>query len=127
MLCSTRSRRHFATSNGARSARWLSSRGCTIARNRCLSTLRSRGEQSALDFDLPTEGLTEQLERRAELRDLLRDLRELPEAQRAALLLTEAGDLSHAEVAHGLGWDVANVKALVFRARSGLIEPSGCA
>jgi RNA polymerase sigma factor (sigma-70 family) len=64
-----------------------------IARNRCLSTLRSRRERTALDLDLRTEGLTEQVERRAELRELLRDLLDLPEDQRAALLLTQAGDL----------------------------------
>jgi RNA polymerase sigma factor (sigma-70 family) len=93
-----------------------------IARNRCLSTLRSRRERTALDLDLRTEGLTEQVERRAELRELLRDLLDLPEDQRAALLLTQAGDLSHAEVADVLGCEVANVKALVFRARSGLIQ-----
>jgi RNA polymerase sigma factor (sigma-70 family) len=93
-----------------------------IARNRCLSVLRSRSEQTALDVDIPTEGLAEQVERRAELLDLLRDLRELPHDQRAALLLSEAGDLTHAEVAGVLGCDVANVKALVFRARDGLIQ-----
>jgi RNA polymerase sigma factor (sigma-70 family) len=93
-----------------------------IARNRCLSMLRTRREQTALDFDFPTEGLTAQVERRAELRDVLRDLLELPEDQRAALLLSEAGDLSHADVAGVLGCEVANVKALVFRARNGLIQ-----
>jgi RNA polymerase sigma factor (sigma-70 family) len=93
-----------------------------IARNRCLSLLRARREQTALDFDLPTEGLTAQVERRAELRDVLRDLRELPDDQRAALLLAEAGGLTHTEVAGVLGCEVANVKALVFRARSGLIK-----
>ena len=94
----------------------------TIARNRCLSVLRARREQTAELEELPTEGLHEQVARRAELRDLLVDLRELPEEQRAALLLAEAGDLSHAEVAGVLGCEVARVKALVFRARSGLIE-----
>jgi RNA polymerase sigma factor (sigma-70 family) len=94
----------------------------TIARNRCVSLLRARREQSAELEELPTEGLAEQVERRAELRELLGDLRELPEEQRAALLLAEAADLSHAEVAGVLGCEVARVKALVFRARSGLIE-----
>jgi RNA polymerase sigma factor (sigma-70 family) len=93
-----------------------------IARNRCLSALRSRREQIAFDFDIPTEGLTEEVERRAELRDLLRDLRELPDDQRAALLLSQAGNLSHAEVADVLGCETSHVKALVFRARSGLIQ-----
>lgn len=94
----------------------------TIARNRCVSLLRSRREQSAELRELPTDGLEEQVERRAELRELLADLRELPAEQRAALLLAEAADLSHAEVAGVLGCEVARVKALVFRARSGLIE-----
>jgi RNA polymerase sigma factor (sigma-70 family) len=94
----------------------------TIARNRCLSLLRARREQPAELEELPTEGLAEQVERRAELRELLGDVRELPEEQRAALLLAEAADLSHAEVAGVLGCEVARVKALVFRARSGLIE-----
>jgi RNA polymerase sigma factor (sigma-70 family) len=93
-----------------------------IARNRCLSVLRSRREQAAELAEVPTEGLHEQVERRSELRELLSDLRELPDEQRAALLLAEAADLSHAEVAGVLGCEVARVKALVFRARSGLIE-----
>ena len=94
----------------------------TIARNRCLSLLRARREQTAELEDIPTDGLHEQVESRAELRELLGDLRELPDEQRAALLLAEAADLSHAEVAGVLGCEVARVKALVFRARSGLIE-----
>jgi RNA polymerase sigma factor (sigma-70 family) len=94
----------------------------TIAHNRCLSMLRARHEQTPLDFDIPTEGLTEQVERRAELRELLRGLLELTEDQRAALLLIEAGGLSHAQVAHVLGCEVENVKALVFRARNWLIQ-----
>jgi RNA polymerase sigma factor (sigma-70 family) len=94
----------------------------TIARNRCLSVLRARREETAELEDLPTEGLHDEVVRRSELRELLADLRELPEEQRAALLLAEAADLSHAEVAGVLGCEVARVKALVFRARSGLIE-----
>ena len=62
------------------------------------------------------------MERRAELRELLADVRELPEEQRAALLLAEAAGLSHAEVAQVLGCETGSVKGLVFRARSALIE-----
>ncbi len=94
----------------------------TIARNRCISLLRARREQAAELEEIPTAGLHEQVEHRADLRELLGDLRELPEEQRAALLLAEAADLSHAEVAGVLGCEVARVKALVFRARSGLIQ-----
>jgi RNA polymerase sigma factor (sigma-70 family) len=94
----------------------------TIARNRCVSMLRARREQPAQLHELPTEGLSEQVEQRAELRELLADVRELPEEQRAALLLAEAAGLSHADVAEVLGCEVARVKALVFRARTALIE-----
>ena len=94
----------------------------TIARNRCVSVLRARREHASELHELPTDGLSEQVERRAELRELLADVRELPEEQRAALLLAEAAGLSHAEVAEVLGCEVGSVKGLVFRARSALIE-----
>src|SRR5688500_16643072 len=74
----------------------------TIARNRCLSLLRARREQAAELEELPTEGLSDEVERRAELRELLADVRDLPEDQRAALLLAEASGMSHAEVAQVL-------------------------
>jgi RNA polymerase sigma factor (sigma-70 family) len=95
-----------------------------IARNRCISMLRARRDHVADSVERASHhaGLAEEVERRAELRDLLDDLRELPEDQRAALLLAEVGDLSHADVAGVLGCEVHKVKALVFRARSGLIQ-----
>jgi RNA polymerase sigma factor (sigma-70 family) len=93
----------------------------TIARNRCLSILRARREVPGEQLEVATAGLGEQVERRAELRELLADMRELPDEQRAALLLAEVGDLPHSEIASVLGCEVARVKALVFRARSGLI------
>ena len=50
------------------------------------------------------------------------DLGDLPENQRAALLLTELEDLSHAEAAAVLDCEPNQVKGLVFRARESLIE-----
>jgi RNA polymerase sigma factor (sigma-70 family) len=93
-----------------------------IARNRCLSLLRARREQASDEFEIETAGLQEQVQRRADLRDLLRDLGDLPEEQREALLLAEVGDFSHQEIAGVLDCEVPRVKALVFRARSGLME-----
>ena len=93
-----------------------------IARNRCLSVLRARREHAVEQPELATAGLADQVERRSELRELLADLRELPEEQRAALLLSEVGDLSHADVAGVLGCEATKVKALVYRARSGLMQ-----
>ena len=94
----------------------------TIARNRCLSMLRARREYAAELQDPETAGLAEEVEHRADLRALLADLHDLPEPQRAALVLSEVADLSHTDIADVLGCDVAKVKSLVFQARSGLIE-----
>ena len=65
----------------------------TIARNRCVSVLRARRMEVSADWETSTQGLAEQVEQRAELRELLRDIGELPEEQRAALLLSEVGNL----------------------------------
>ena len=94
----------------------------TIARNRCLSILRARREQPAELDEQSTAGLSEEVQRRADLRELLGDLRDLPADQREALVLFELGDLSHAEVANVIGVEPVKVKALVFQARSSLIE-----
>ena len=95
----------------------------TIARNRCLSILRARREQPTDNVDrVSTAGLADEVEHRAELKQLLGDMQELPDDQRTALILSELGDLSHAEVAEVIDCEVAKVKSLVFQARSGLIE-----
>lgn len=95
----------------------------TIARNRCLSILRSRREQPTEHVEhVSTAGLGEQVQHRADLQELLADMHELPDDQRTALILSELGDLSHADVAEVIGCEVAKVKSLVFQARSGLME-----
>ncbi|HEX7610903.1 MAG TPA: RNA polymerase sigma factor, partial [Solirubrobacteraceae bacterium] len=95
----------------------------TIARNESLSILRRRhptvelnGEQ-ALRYDPPRE-----LEIREELRHMVEGLRELPERQRAALILTEMHGLSQSEIGVVLGVRSEQVKAYVFQARSNLIS-----
>jgi RNA polymerase sigma factor (sigma-70 family) len=95
----------------------------TVARNRCISVLRARREEHDLpDAGLPsTENLAADVELRADLRELLVDLRTLPDDQRAALLLSELGDLSHAEVGAVIGVRASKVKALVFQARQNLM------
>ena len=93
----------------------------TIARNQCISVLRARRELPSELPELATAGLADQVERRAELRELVADVRDLPDEQRAALLLAEVGGLTQGEIAAVLGCEVARVKALVYRARSSLI------
>src|SRR3954464_15929718 len=93
-----------------------------IARNRCLSILRARREEPAELEDVPTAGLAEEVQQRSDLRALLNDLHGLAVEQRAALVLSEVGGLSHSEVGAVLGCEVAKVKSLVFQARTSLIE-----
>jgi RNA polymerase sigma factor (sigma-70 family) len=92
-----------------------------IARNRCLSMLRARRDHVDVELANPaTEGLSAQVVRRQELRDLLADVGRLPEDQRAALVLAELGAVPHGEIAEILDCPREKVKALVFQARSSL-------
>lgn len=93
----------------------------TIARNRSLSLLRVRREHADVDAIQPaTDGLTAEVERREDLRELLGDLAHLPDDQRAALVLAEIGSLTHDEIAQIIDCPPTKVKALVFQARSSL-------
>ena len=101
-----------------RVAPWL----YAIARNRCISVLRARREQPSEPPEVATAGLADEVQRRSDLQQLLSDLHDLPEEQRAALVLAEMGDLAHAQVAEVLGVEVGKVKSLVFQARTALME-----
>jgi RNA polymerase sigma factor (sigma-70 family) len=68
-----------------------------------------------------SDDLADDVRRRAELRELVADLGQLPDDQREALVLLELGDLSHAEIAATIGCRTGKVKALVFQARTTLI------
>ncbi len=92
-----------------------------IARNRCYSVLRARREQPTADIAEPvTEGLATHVLRREDLRQLLVDMRRLPEDQRAALVLAGLGTSNHQQVADTLGVPATKVKALIFQARESL-------
>ena len=94
----------------------------TVARNRCLSVVRARREEIALeDGAAATEGPAAEVDRRADLRMLVRDVQRLPPDQRAALVLFEVGDHSHQDIAAVLGVRREKVKALVFQAREALM------
>jgi RNA polymerase sigma factor (sigma-70 family) len=98
----------------------------TIARNRCLSLLRSRRPDVSLDvepgFGPVSDGLADEVQRRSDLRELLEDLQALPSDQRAALVLLEFGGLPHEEIATVLDVRRGKIKALVFQAREGLMR-----
>ncbi len=97
-----------------------------VARNRCTSVLRARRDEAGFEDTIApgaTDGLAlaEEVERRADLRALLSDVAALPEEQRAALVLSELGDLTHEEIGVTLGVRKEKVKALVFQARESLL------
>ena len=98
----------------------------TIARNRCLSELRSRRELAGTDaivVERPElDGPPSLVARREQLRELVADIQRLPDDQRAALVLFELGDYSHAEIASVLDVRCEKVKALIFQAREGLMR-----
>ena len=94
-----------------------------IARNECLTILRRRRPTVELNGERALRGdPARELELREEVRDTLVRLRELPERQRAAMVLAELRGLSQAEIGTVLGVRADQVKALVYQARSDLIS-----
>ena len=101
----------------------------TIARNQCLTILRRRRPTVELEGEAALSGeaavsgdLFRELELREEVRHTLAGVRDLPEGQRAAMVLAELHGLSQAEVGSVLGLRPEQVKALVYQARSSLIS-----
>jgi RNA polymerase sigma factor (sigma-70 family) len=93
-----------------------------IARNCCLSAIAARKPTAPLQDHTPMlAGLSEQVRRREDLRELVAGITRLPEDQRSALLLAELEDLGHREIAEIVGCPVNKVKALIYQARSTLI------
>jgi len=96
----------------------------TIARNLCLMELRRSSRRQNLDDTLPDTGLSvlHQVEVKDELARVLRALQELPEADRAALLMRADEGLPYEEIAVALGLPVTTVKVKVHRARLRLAQ-----
>jgi RNA polymerase sigma factor (sigma-70 family) len=93
-----------------------------VAHNNCVDMLRRRNQCVSAEIEVSTEGLSEEVERRQELRDLLVDVRRLPEAQRAALLLSSLDTMSHAEIAAILDCRRDKVKSLIHQAHAALAQ-----
>jgi RNA polymerase sigma-70 factor (ECF subfamily) len=97
-----------------------------IARNLFLHEVRRVHRLTGLEERIPSAvSLEDQTGVRAELDRVLADLRELPEADRAAVLLRAEDGLSYEEIAEVLGLPVATVKVKVHRARLKLVEKRG--
>jgi RNA polymerase sigma-70 factor (ECF subfamily) len=110
----------------ARVTTWLH----RIVHNLAVDRLRSRGRWQALDddSDAPVSAPQgRQLEAARQAEALERALNQLPERQRAALLLVHLNELSGKEAARVLGVTDTALESLLSRARRGLrqlLEPS---
>jgi len=94
-----------------------------IAHNRCLDELRGeRPSAELLDEEVPGSQADPAAEfgRRERLRELVGDIRSLPDQQRSALVIRELDGLSYAELAEALDTTVPAVKSLLVRARMNL-------
>ncbi len=95
----------------------------TIARNECLSILRKRRPLVELNGEIALTGDPVKLaEVHEEMASMIGGIRELPEKQRAALVLAEVHGMSHADIGSVLGVRPEQVKAYVFQARSNLLS-----
>jgi RNA polymerase sigma factor (sigma-70 family) len=99
-----------------------------IARNRCLNHLRKPTADAQESMDMVPEvdaaSTAEKVHNREEFRQLLTDVKKLPETQRSALLLREMDALSYEEIAAAMDTTVPSVKSLLVRARISLAEAS---
>ncbi len=94
-----------------------------IARNECIGILRKRRPTAELNGEPAKTGdPVRQLELSEEVRSIVKDVRQLPERQRAALVLAEVDGLSHGEIATVLGVRAEQVKAYMYQARANLIS-----
>lgn len=96
----------------------------TIARNLWLMERRRCLRWQGLDDTIPdsSQSVLRQAEVKDELDRVLRALREIPEVDRAALLMRVDEGLPYEEVAAALGLPVATVKVKVHRARLRLAQ-----
>ncbi len=90
-----------------------------IARNCYRQRLRLSGRHSPLeqDFADPRQSLHDSTEQRAELEQVMRDLQQLPEVDRTALLMSAAEEMSYEQIAETLGLSLGAVKTKIHRAR----------
>src|SRR5262245_605119 len=99
-----------------------------IARNRSLNHLRKPTADAQESMDMvpavDASSTAEKVHNREEFRQLLVDVKKLPETQRSALLLREMDALSYEEIAAAMETTVPSVKSLLVRARISLAEAS---
>ncbi len=90
-----------------------------VAHNQSIDLLRRRHDAAPIDPEIaaPGNGLAETTAQRERLRQLLRDLADLPERQRAALLMRELGGLEFAQIGEVFETSPAVARQAVYEAR----------
>lgn len=98
-----------------------------IVRNTALNDLRDSPPSPEVLAEALVGGgnPAEELERREELADLMKRLRELPEPQRAAIVMRELEGLGHEEIAAALGLTGGGARQAIYRARQALRDGAG--
>jgi RNA polymerase sigma factor (sigma-70 family) len=93
-----------------------------IAHNEAVSLLRRRQITVELEDSIASERacVEEKVAEREDLRVLRRDLADLPDRQRAALVLREFGGLGHREIGLALGCSPSSAQQAIADARDGL-------
>src|SRR5713101_2804222 len=91
----------------------------TIARNLFLQELRKRSRAVPLDESMrdPRPGPDAETEKKAEYCAVMAGLRQLPELDRAALLMSAFEDMPYGEIARALGTSLPAVKMKIHRSR----------
>ena len=98
----------------------------TIVRNRALNNLRDEPTHEHLDEDL--DGVPQPPEvaaQRERITALVAGVKDLPAAQRDALVQRELEGRSHREIGLALGVSPGSVRGLIFRARTALRDGAG--
>lgn len=92
-----------------------------IARNESVETLRRRRDTAELEpQQAAVAAVTETAETRERLRTLLADLEQLPERQRAALVMRELGGLDFEQIGVAFGTSAAVARQTLYEARLSL-------
>jgi RNA polymerase sigma-70 factor, ECF subfamily len=95
-----------------------------IARNLFIDSRRSDIRNAAIDPELPGQDASPEMQAisRSELHEVLKALQEIPEIDRAALLLRAQQDMAYEDIARALDLSLAAVKVKIHRARLKLNE-----
>ncbi|MFN8124323.1 MAG: sigma-70 family RNA polymerase sigma factor [Thermoleophilia bacterium] len=95
-----------------------------IARNACLDLIRQRPDWQTLTTEQAARGDDpgDMQVTRERFEGLRRDLADLKELHRSALLLRELNGMSHREIGDALGTSPESAKRLIFEARESLVE-----